>query len=230
VSQGEYVVHEIVDCTVTGYARYGVLIAMPSGAPGWIESEYLDDWPVARERWPAVGSVVTAVVLGQSHGRWRLSARQSRIELTRRTADPEAVFAAIVRVRRADEEYRAALAALEAAGGGEVGLHLDLVKGPVWKYLMRSLRAVRDVSEEAKLRLLGDVVMVVVEDGDVSVARQIVASLPPSAAVQALGREVDRLLEDRRLGRAESERLASWLLDLGLDDLARIVRAREGGA
>jgi hypothetical protein len=64
---------------VTGHAPWGVLIVVPSGEPGWIETHYLDDVRVPAENWPASGSVLEAVVLGPRtrDGRWRLCTRPS---------------------------------------------------------------------------------------------------------------------------------------------------------
>lgn len=70
----DYRRYSVVPVTVTGHAHYGVLVTVPSGEPGWIESEYLDDVRVQPEDWPPIGSVVDAVVLGPRtrDGRWRL--------------------------------------------------------------------------------------------------------------------------------------------------------------
>ena len=75
----DYQRNSIVECVVRGHAHYGVLVDTPSGEPGWIESEYLDDVPVAPSDWPPIDAVVTAVVLGPRtrDGRWRFCARPS---------------------------------------------------------------------------------------------------------------------------------------------------------
>jgi hypothetical protein len=76
---GDYRRYVITSVTITGHEHYGVIVIMPSGEAGWIESEYLDDVRVAPENWPAIGSVVEAVVLGPQtrDGRWRLCTRPS---------------------------------------------------------------------------------------------------------------------------------------------------------
>jgi hypothetical protein len=82
---GNYKRNTILDCVVTGHATYGVLVTTPSGAPGWIESEYLGDEPALETHWPAIGTTVTAAVLGPmtNDGRWRLCARPTFLAETR---------------------------------------------------------------------------------------------------------------------------------------------------
>ena len=79
---------DVVDCVVDGHADWGVLVQTPSGEPGWIESEYVDDVRVDREAWPEVGSTVTGVILGplMRDGRWRLSSRPSSLAAAQRVA------------------------------------------------------------------------------------------------------------------------------------------------
>jgi hypothetical protein len=76
---GEVRRFSIASVTVIGHEHYGVLVRMPSGEPGWIESEYLDDERVATQDWPQMGAVLDAVVLGPRtrDGRWRLCTRPS---------------------------------------------------------------------------------------------------------------------------------------------------------
>lgn len=85
----DYVRHAVISVTVTGHEHYGVIVRMPSGEPGWIESEYLDDTHVAPESWPVVGSVLEAVVLGPKtrDGRWRLCTRPSCFDEARAAAE-----------------------------------------------------------------------------------------------------------------------------------------------
>jgi len=81
----EYLRGQIVSVTVTGAAHYGVLVTVPSGERGWIESHYLDDVRVPLEDWPASGTLLEAVVLGPRtrDGRWRLSTRPSVLAAAR---------------------------------------------------------------------------------------------------------------------------------------------------
>jgi predicted RNA-binding protein with RPS1 domain len=81
----EYERGQVINVTVTGAARWGVLVEVPSGEPGWIESHYLDDVRVPVEDWPSSGTTMDAVVLGPrtNDGRWRLSTRPSVLAAAR---------------------------------------------------------------------------------------------------------------------------------------------------
>jgi hypothetical protein len=80
----DYPRYTILDVVVTHHERLWLNVQMPTGAPGWIPDEYLDDVRVEREHWPEIGSVLRAVVLdGPKRGRYWLSARPSVFEAAR---------------------------------------------------------------------------------------------------------------------------------------------------
>ena len=83
--QAPYRRGDVIEVAVTGHAHYGVLVTVPTGERGWIESHYLDDARVAQQDWPERGSVLDAVVLGPQtrDGRWRLTTRPTALVAAR---------------------------------------------------------------------------------------------------------------------------------------------------
>ena len=75
--------------TVISHMHYGLGAQVPSGEIGVVVRDRIADGPVAPKIWPAVGSMITAVVEGYAGNRYagsqlRLSTRPSHLEEARR--------------------------------------------------------------------------------------------------------------------------------------------------
>ena len=90
--------YAVVDSTVVGHQRYGVLVRSDSGRPGFIDRADLADGPAPPHEWPAIGDRVRAVVLGPTRtGRLRLCTRPSYLALIGSVTDPAVALAEWVR-------------------------------------------------------------------------------------------------------------------------------------
>jgi hypothetical protein len=70
----------VVEGTVVGHRPYGLIVRVPSGQTGVVDSAMIADSALAPSDWPAVGEVITVVGAGYTGaGQLRLSARPSHL-------------------------------------------------------------------------------------------------------------------------------------------------------
>jgi hypothetical protein len=100
----EHARYEIIECTVTGHATYGLLVESQSGERGYVDREYINDSGSEHTAWPGVGEAILGAVLGYTKdGRLRISTQPSYIDLIRTSTDIHGILDAWVRVRKTDK-------------------------------------------------------------------------------------------------------------------------------
>jgi hypothetical protein len=81
--------YDVVECSVIGHVRYGLLIESRDGESGFVDRAHITDRP--GESWPAVGQPLRCVVLGYTkEGRLRAAATPLYVEMIAAADDPAA--------------------------------------------------------------------------------------------------------------------------------------------
>lgn len=222
-----YPKYTIVEVTVVGQARYGLVVETASGQRGLVEDDHIDDHISPSAEWPPVGSTVVGVVVGYHRdGRVRLVTKPSYLTYVRRSVAPERAHHEWARLLAADAQYLDSASAVCESPDGTATLAWALGAGEPSRTV--ALRVLLGAPSGFKLDVINELIELAVanDQGDGRLAEACILTIPAELLSPALSSCVGQGLESGRLSATHFPALVSLLTRAGAARaLARVVEA-----
>jgi hypothetical protein len=222
-----YPKYAIVEATVVGHAKYGLLVETDSGQRGLVEDDHIDDSIPPPAEWPPVGSIVVGVVVGYHRdGRVRLVTKPNYLEYVRRSVAPERAHQEWARLLAADEQYLDSASAVCESPDGTATLAWALGTGGPSRAV--ALRMLLGAPSGFKLDVVNELIELVItnDQADGRLAEACILAIPAKLLRPVLSGCVDERLNSGGLSVPHFPALVSLLTRAGADQaLARVLEA-----